>query len=117
MDEESLKILQTMDIEEIRKKRIYNSKIIEENFVNSDDAKLLYNYKNGDCPIFVPIILKKRDYIRKKLIDNNIYCPIHWSNFDNFRNNIYANELSLICDQRYDENDMKREVKIILENI
>ncbi len=117
MDEESLKILQTMDIEEIRKKRIYNSKIIEENFVNSDDAKLLYNYKKGDCPIFVPIILKKRDYIRKKLIDNNIYCPIHWSNFDNFRNNIYANELSLICDQRYDENDMKREVKIILENI
>lgn len=117
MDEESLKILQTMDIEEIRKKRIYNSKIIEENFVNSDDAKLLYNYKNGDCPIFVPIILKKRDYIRKKLIDNNIYCPIHWSNFNNFRNNIYANELSLICDQRYDENDMKREVKIILENI
>ena len=117
MDEESLKILQTINIEEIIEKRIFNSKIIEENFVNCDDAKLLYNYKNGDCPIFVPIILKNRDYIRKKLIDNNVYCPIHWPNFNNFKNKMYANELSLICDQRYDEKDMKREVKIILENI
>ena len=117
MDEESLEILKTIDIEEIRKKRIYNLKIIEENLVNSDNVKLLYNYKNGDCPIFVPIILKNRDYIRKKLIDNKIYCPIHWPNFNNFKNKIYANELSLICDQRYDEEDMKRVVKIIFENI
>ena len=52
--------------------------------------------------------------IKRNGVSRNAYG---YRNFDNFRNNIYANELSLICDQRYDENYMKREVKIILENI
>ena len=32
------------------------------------------------CPLFVPLFLesKKRDGLRKFLIENRIYCPIHW---------------------------------------
>lgn len=117
MDDESLKILKYTDIEELRKRRIYNSKIIEEKIKNKDNVGLLYNCKSGDCPIFVPIILKNRNYIRTKLIENGIYCPIHWPKFNNSSNELYDKELSLICDQRYNEEDIKREVKIIFENI
>ena len=67
--------------------------------------------------MFVPIISKNRNNIRKKLIENNIYCPIHWTSFNNSNNEIYANELSLICDQRYAKEDMELEVKIVFENI
>lgn len=117
MDIESLEILKRIDLEEMKKRRICNAKIIEENLVYDDNVKMLYNYQTGDCPLYVPIISIKRDDIRKKLIKNKIYCPIHWPNFNNSNNEIYKNELSLICDQRYDEEDMKREAKIIFENI
>ena len=117
MDEESLEILKNIDIDDITKKRICNTKIIQENFIDYNNIRLLYNYKDGDCPLFVPIISKSRDNIRKKLIKNNIYCPIHWPNFNYSNNEIYTNELSLICDQRYNEEDMKKEIKIIFENI
>lgn len=117
MDEESIQMLKNIDVEYIIEKRISNTKIIEENFINNDNVKLLYNYKNGDCPLFVPIILKNRDNIRKKLIKNNIFCPVHWPKFNNSNNELYANELSLICDQRYTKEDMQREVKILFENI
>lgn len=117
IDRESLEILKSINLENVKEKRIYNTKIIEENFVNSANISLLYNYKNGDCPLFVPIISKNRDNIRKKLIENNIYCPIHWTSFNNSNNEIYANELSLICDQRYAKEDMELEVKIVFENI
>lgn len=65
MDDESLEILKRIDLEDIIRKRIDNSKTIEKNFVFNDNVKMLYNYKDGDCPLFVPIILKNRDYIRK----------------------------------------------------
>ena len=67
-----------------------------------------------DCPIFVPILTTNREAIRKKLIENEIYCPIHWPKpNDKCESNLYELELSLICDQRYNEADMQRIVDVI----
>ena len=33
---------------------------------------------NTDCPFVLPIKIKKRDTFRNYLIDNNIYCAVHW---------------------------------------
>ena len=63
--------------------------------------------------MIVPIMLKNRDVIRKKLIDNKIYCPVHWPKPMGCNSNIYDMELSLVCDQRYDIDDMKRIVSVI----
>ena len=51
MDDESLEILKRIDLEDIIRKRIDNSKTIEKNFVFNDNVKMLYNYKDGDCPL------------------------------------------------------------------
>lgn len=73
-----------------------------------------------DCPMFVPILVPdgRRDELRRFLINKEIYCPVHWptSNYhklDDRTRYIYENELSLVCDQRYTEEDMNRLVDTI----
>jgi len=106
IDNISINILKHLDINEIKNKRINNCKLIENKLINNKNIKLLYKYNDGDCPLFVPILLENRDSIREELIKNNIYCPVHWPNFNDFNNKIYNKELSLICDQRYSSDDV-----------
>jgi UDP-hydrolysing UDP-N-acetyl-D-glucosamine 2-epimerase len=57
-------------------------------------------------PMFVPVFIDNRDYVRHELMNNNIFCPIHWP--DGKNKDLAVRELSLVIDQRYDENDMKK---------
>ncbi len=70
-----------------------------------------------DAPLFVPILTegRKRDALRKFLIENRIYCPIHWPITPLHKKipSLYHQELSLICDQRYTLEDMKRQIDLI----
>lgn len=76
--------------------------------------------KENECPMFVPIYVKngKRDALRKFLINNEVYCPVHWPASDIHKlteetKYIYDNELSIVCDQRYGINEMRRILKLI----
>ena len=71
-------------------------------------------------PLFVPVLVPegRRDALRKHLIQNEIYCPVHWPltehhKIDQRSAAIYENELSLVCDQRYGAADMERIVKTV----
>ena len=74
-----------------------------------------------DCPLFIPVIelTGQRDQLRRYLIDNNVYCPVHWpvspyhKEISIQTKEIYENELSLICDQRYSPDDMMIIIKLI----
>ena len=70
-----------------------------------------------DVPLFFPVFLenKKRDSLRKYLIDRGIYCPVHWPEVMGADVGVRNNELSLICDQRYSEGDMQAIVDAIHE--
>ncbi len=114
MDIDSVNNLKTINIENMRQKRKLNVKTIEENLKVSK-IKLVFKLTEKDCPLFVPIIINNRDNVRKELIQNNIYCPVHWSNFNDFDNNIYNEELSLICDQRYGEKEIKKYINKLVE--
>ncbi len=73
-----------------------------------------------DVPLFLPILVKnnKRDALRKYLIENSVYCPIHWPlsllhSITKEEQQIYSSELSLICDQRYGEDEMNRQLELL----
>lgn len=70
-----------------------------------------------DTPLFVPILIEngKRDKLRKYLSKNDVYCPVHWplSYRHGTYTDLYAEELSLICDQRYSIADMDRQIDLI----
>ena len=118
MDELSYSIYKTIDLDIIRNCRIENAKFLHDNLKGVD---FLCRLTDDACPLFVPVIFKSKDErnaVRKKLIDNQIYCPIHWPKNQLITsgmkvNNIFDRELSLICDQRYTVDEMTTIVNMI----
>ena len=111
IDEESRDFLANVDMETQKEVRRRNAHILYEGLRGK--VEFLFKEEDMDCPLFVPIIVSNRDVVRKHLTENKIYCPVHWPQPDGCRSNLYDLELSLICDQRYDEDDMKRIVEIL----
>ena len=106
-----------LDIEEIKDRRRANAEILRRAF---SDWLIFPNLSDSGTPMFVPVLVPdgKRDALRRHLISNEIYCPVHWPvseyhTLDKRTVYIYQNELSLVCDQRYTEDDMYRMVETI----
>ena len=106
-----------LDVDFIKSRHRENAKVLMEAF---QDWLLYPDLSDSDCPMFVPVTVPngKRDALRKYLIKHQIYCPIHWPvssyhNLDKDAESLYKNELSLVCDQRYTEEDMYRMVETI----
>ncbi len=87
------------------------------------DIKPIFRSLNKeDCPLFVPVLVdsEQRTKIRKHLIENKIYCPIHWpvdERYPNKKTEYHRQELSLICDQRYGIPEMKKEISVLKQAI
>ena len=119
IDNMSKEILMSLDMQKIKEKRKNNAKTIYEELDKKEINFLFESFKEEDCPLFIPIILKDkqcRDKLKDYLIAQDIYCPVHWpipENLKNKKSNIYDKELSLICDQRYSEEDIKNYVQTI----
>lgn len=102
-----------LDIELIKNKRRENAKILIDGL---REHCLFSQLGKKDCPLFVPILVENRDILRDFLIKEGIYCPIHWPKPFKEKSDsdfLYEHELSLVCDQRYSVDDMKRIVKTI----
>jgi len=69
----------------------------------------------GAVPLGLPVVSPVRDALRRYLIHNQVYCPVHWplpdavfgGDFPGARGR-NAELLTLVIDQRYDESDMER---------
>ncbi|UBH16124.1 hypothetical protein [Macrococcus armenti] len=123
IDDYSIKVLKTIQKEEYCKRRIENSSYLIKEIINIKDIQTLL-YFEKDVPLFVPIFLNDsiiRDKIKEVMIQNKIYCPMHWPvpNIDQFRKSqsLYSNEISLICDQRYNLTHMKKIIEVLKENL
>lgn len=112
IDSWSMEYLATVNVNNQREVRRSNAHVLYEGL--KDKIQFLFSEESMDCPLFVPILLHKdRDRIRRGLAENGIYCPIHWPKPQNCESNLYDIELSLICDQRYNEEDMMQIVKVL----
>lgn len=124
IDKKSKEILECLAIDKIKESRRKNAKIIYNFLKNQKEYKYLEEIDyDKDCPLFIPIFMEeeKRNKLRSNLIQNNIYCPIHWPIPKEIQEpkqtKIYQMELSLICDQRYSEEDIKHYLSLIERNI
>ncbi|MBQ4438527.1 hypothetical protein II898_06585 [bacterium] len=116
-DERDVESARRLDVEKIKKQRRANAEVLRKEF---SDWLIFPSISDVDTPMFVPVLVPngKRDALRRYLINNEIYCPIHWPvseyhRLDEKTAHIYQNELSLVCDQRYTEEDMNRMVESI----
>jgi len=117
-DSRDIDVAKRVDEKFIHKRRQKNAKVLMNAFSNQ---LIFKSINHNDCPMFVPIMVPygKRDALRQYLINHSIYCPAHWplSEYhlieDVREKKLYEDELSLVCDQRYTEDDMYRLVDTI----
>lgn len=116
-DSDDIKAIRYLDSNYVLMRRRENAKILMEAF---RDWLIFQDLNSDDCPLFVPVLVPfgKRDQLRRYLIKNEIYCPVHWPiseyhKLTEAERFIYENELSLVCDQRYSCQDMERLVEAV----
>ncbi len=127
IDRASLSLLNRFDIEEMRAKRRKNYNFLYDRFRALDAVHILLPKADKTvCPLFFPVLIPgRRDEVKKRLIDEKIYCPVHWLQSANLKtgdfseavHRLYENELSIPCDQRYDGSHMERIVRTMCEII
>lgn len=125
MDFDSKKMFSCLDVEYLKRKRRENySYLIDQAdiFMEKGLKPLCYNIYD-DVPLTFPVMATSnelRNSIRAHLISNNIFCPVHWPLPENVTETFKAHtfskrELSIVCDQRYNIEDMKRIISVIKE--
>jgi dTDP-4-amino-4,6-dideoxygalactose transaminase len=72
------------------------------------------------CPLGFPILVKNRDALRRHLIHNRIYTPVHWELPEEVQTEEFETScrisntiLTIPIDQRYNEDDLSRVVQCI----
>lgn len=117
IDNVSLNILSNTDIQAVIKRRRENARALVSGLRDLEGTVLTLPQVDftEDTPLFFPIFLKTedRDALRKHLTECGIYCPIHWPEVMGASVGVRANELSLICDQRYSDGDMQAIIREI----
>ena len=115
--EDDVKKARHLDIQLMRSIRRKNASILIQQL---NDFVVFPTLTLRDCPLFVPILVPKniRASLRQFLIEQRIYCPIHWPKSPVHKlelqmMRVYSEEISLVCDQRYNALDMYRIVDAI----
>ena len=117
MDDLSYSIYKSTDLSDTKNQRRSNAQYLH----NHLQLQFLSSLSDNACPLFVPVMFdtkEERDSVRKKLIEAEIFCPIHWPKNQLITpemevNQIFDTELSLICDQRYDISNIRRIIETI----
>lgn len=122
-DQRSLDVLRETDYSILVQSRRHNANILMKGIADLKDERvrcLMGELGKHDTPLFVPIYIlaEHRNELRRYLIENSIYCPVHWPLSDlhtisSAATEVYQSELSLLCDQRYGHFDMYRIVETI----
>ena len=115
MDEWSASFLCHQDLEAIRNQRRRNAQVLLEGLQAMNKVVPVYAALKGqDCPLFVPVLTSEAKQLQGYLAQKNIYCPMHWPRpCPEAESGFYGTEVSLICDQRYNERDMLHIVDIL----
>ena len=111
IDDRSLSILRHTDIDGVKIARRDNVRALAEGLKDLEGTVMEIPRMDFDrvTPLFLPVFMKteERDDLRRYLIGRGIYCPVHWPEVMGAPVGVRANELSLICDQRYGRGDME----------
>jgi len=117
----SKSVLAQTEFEAIAKRRKENAMYLHEHLHNKIIKRIVDFDSVHAVPLYYPIyVMDNRGALQKELASQNIYCPVHWpipaqvkDILDDNVAYIYSHVLSLICDQRYDLEDMAAIVDVV----
>lgn len=110
-----------VDLEKNQKSRFANYTYLFNNIKESDKVlKVCHNMAAvTTAPLYFTIFVQDRPSLQRVLVQDSIYAPLIWPVedervlIDDEIKYIYEHILAIPCDQRYDEDDMRRAVEII----
>ncbi|OLS25570.1 MAG: hypothetical protein HeimC2_18260 [Candidatus Heimdallarchaeota archaeon LC_2] len=114
-------MLNSLDYDEIKMKRINNYRQLEEGLVNIDIQSPISDLADQFVPLGFPILTNRRDEVKLKLIEQGIYPPIHWEleniiPHEHIESHLISSEIiTLPIDQRYGNEDIQRIIKVLQE--
>jgi hypothetical protein len=111
------RLLRSIDYEYVKKKRIENYKILDEELCNTNLLHL--NFDKDTVPMIYPYFSEEGGIIKENLIKNRIFVPTYWNKICNWIINNWENHLvnNLVClpiDQRYADREMNKIINICL---
>jgi len=113
------KLYSFMNEDHVKVRRLNNAEYLTKQ-LDAIGIKPLLPLLEDSVPLFIPVILKNRDAVRKAMFQKEIFCPVHWPLEGlNLRlgQEMAERELSIIIDQRYGRSDMDKILEIIQSNI
>ena len=113
------KLYSYVDEERVKVRRLNNAQYLIEQLKKIGISPLLSLAENH-VPLFIPIVLKNRDSVRKAMFQKEIFCPVHWplESLELQRGRVMAErELSLIIDQRYGRKEMDEIIAVLKDNL
>ena len=111
-------IINCFDVDKLVSKRKRNYQHLKEG-LKTLGINVTHTLSEKECPFVLPLRVKNRNDFREFLIDNRIYCAVHWP-FDgpDAENRSIAKYnadtlISLPVDQRYSESDIDYMLEVI----
>lgn len=104
------------------KKRLSNAQCVYEIGKNYG-IEFLFEYKPGIVPLNIPIIIRHgRDIVRKYMMSNKVFLPVHWPLSKYNQSSVSAlqnanTELSLLVDHRYSKIEIERQMDLLIKGI
>lgn len=120
-DKRDVQLAGRLDVDTLRATRRENASILLDGLRGIDGVTPVFpELRDGDCPLFVPVLVEGRDSLRRYLIERDVFCPVHWpvpevQALSRKTSVFYERELSLVCDQRYGTDDMFRICDLVRE--
>lgn len=116
-------LIQTnLDRNRLRNKRRENYSILANGLRNHSDIRLVFKELPEDViPLYLPVFVRNRDEVQSRLADNAVYAPVVWPKADCCpyvcpeADELYNHLLCIPIDQRYDTDDMKRILNLLLQ--
>ncbi len=84
------------------------------------DIAIFKQLPNNVVPLGFPVKMKNREKIQKVLYSNKIYPPVHWpvtQSARKYNQKLEEQELTLLCDQRYDIQDIEKMINLVKSNL
>ena len=115
----SASIQADLEVNQLKKKRRENYKVLMEGIKDVNGIKVLFDtLPDNVVPLYFSLFVEDRDVIQVQLADNDIYAPVVWPlaekcpPIDDIAKEIYNKILCIPIDQRYDVADMQRIVRV-----
>jgi len=110
------KLYGVLDEEHVKIRRLNNARYLVEELSKMGITPILSLTENH-VPLFIPIYLENRDEVRRRMFQNEVFCPVHWPlegmNVQKGKE-MAEHGLSLICDQRYGQKEMNELLSFVM---